>query len=227
MGLPQLPDSSPSVALGTADVSLFEIVRAYGAFANAGNMNDLVLINKIVDSKGTIIFERPAQNPRSVIAETTAEQITSILQRAINEGTGTKIRTQYGIKSDLAGKTGTAHNYSNAWFVAYTPNLVIGTWVGARTPDIRFGSAYGSGSMLALPIVGEVLAGIESNGFLRGKYLTKFEVSDSSKVIIDCSPYQSKGLKGFIERLVKPEQKREQKVKKEIKRFFRKLFKKE
>lgn len=227
MGLPQLPDSSPSVALGTADVSLYEIVRAYGAFANKGNMNNLVLINKIVDAKGKVIFELPHQSPPSVIAKTTAEQITSILQRAINEGTGTKIRTQYGVKAEMAGKTGTAHNYSNAWFVAYTPNLVIGTWVGARTPDIRFGSAYGSGSMLALPIAGEVLTGIENNGFLRGNYFTPFEVSDSSNVFIDCSPYQSKGLKGFIERLVKPEQKREQKVKKEIKRFFRKLFKKE
>lgn len=227
MGLPQLPDSSPSVALGTADVSLYEIVRAYGAFANKGKMNDLVLINKIVDSRGKIIFERPGQNPQSVIGQATAEQITSILQRAINEGTGTKIRTQYGIKSELAGKTGTAHNYSNAWFVAFTPNLVIGTWVGASTPDIRFGSAYGSGSMLALPIAGEVLAGIEKNGFLRGNYFTPFEVSDSFNVLIDCSPYQSKGLKGFIERLVKPEKQREQKVKKEIKRIFRKLFKKE
>ena len=225
MGLPQLPDSSPSVALGTADVSLYEIVRAYGAFANKGNMNNLVLINKIVDAKGKVIFELPHQSPRSVIAKITAEQITSILQRAIDEGTGTKIRTKYDVKADLAGKTGTAHNYSNAWFVAYTPNLVIGTWVGARTPDIRFGSAYGSGSMLALPIAGEVLAGIENNSFLRGNYLTPFEVSDSSIVTIDCSPYQSKGLKGFIERLVKPEQKREQKVKKEIKRFFRKMFK--
>jgi HKD family nuclease len=81
--------------------------------------------------------------------------------------------------------------------------------------------------MLALPIAGEVLTGIENNGFLRGNYLTTFEVSDSSNVLIDCSPYQSKGLKGFIERLVKPEKQREQKVKKEIKRFFRKLFKKE
>jgi len=198
---PNTNDDSPSIALGTLDLSLYEVVRAYGAFANHGEMREPVMINKITDANGKILYERKDAQPEKVFNEETTEMITSILQRAINEGTGTRIRNQFGIRADLAGKTGTAENYTNAWFIAYTPNLVVGTWVGASSPEIHFYSGNGSGSSLALPIAGNVLRAIENNSAWRRKFLTSFTIPDSVSIDLNCEPYKETGIKGFFNRL--------------------------
>ncbi len=79
-----------------------------------------------------------------------------MLEKAINEGTGTKIRTVYKIPGDFAGKTGTTQNQSDGWFVGMTPSLVTGCWVGAEDPGIHFRSiTYGQGAYTALPVVGK------------------------------------------------------------------------
>lgn len=198
---PRIKNDAPSIAIGTLDLSLFEMVRAYGAFANRGQITEPVMINKITDAKGTVLYTRKAARFEKVFNESTAELITAILQRAINQGTGTRIRNQYGIQADLAGKTGTAQNYTNAWFIAYTPNMVVGTWVGASTPEVHFYSGAGSGSSLALPIVGNVLRGIENNTALRRQFLTPFSISDSVYSVLNCEPYHQTGIKGFFNRL--------------------------
>src|ERR1035437_7502395 len=185
---PYTNDDSPSIALGTLDLSLYEVVRAYGAFANKGEMREKVMINKITDAKGNILYERKDAHPEKVFNEETTEMITAILQRAINQGTGTRIRNQFGIRADLAGKTGTAENYTNAWFIAYTPNLVVGTWVGASSPEVHFYSGNGSGSSLALPIVGNVLRAIEKNSAWRRKFLTPFTIPESVYDNLHCDP---------------------------------------
>ena len=112
------------------------------------------------------------------------------------------MRAGYGIRSDLAGKTGTAQNYSDAWFVAYTPDLVVGTWVGSRSPQMHFRSGLGSGSALAMPVVGEMLSAVEKTPSLKTKYLTPFVYEDISDTI-DCEPFREKGLGGVIHRLQK------------------------
>jgi len=198
---PSTNDNSPSIALGTLDLSLYEVVRAYGAFANKGEMTETVMINKITDAKGNVLFKRKNARPEKVFNKETTEMITAILQRAINQGTGTRIRNQFAIRADLAGKTGTAENYTNAWFVAYTPNLVVGTWVGASSPEVHFYSGNGSGSSLALPIVGNVLRAIENNARWRKQFLTPFIISDSISNGLNCDPYKETGIKGFINRL--------------------------
>jgi penicillin-binding protein 1A len=82
--------------------------------------------------------------------------VTHMMETAINEGTGTKIRSSYRIYSDFAGKTGTTQNHSDGWFVGLTPNLVTGSWVGSEDPGIHFRTiTYGQGSFMALPIVGK------------------------------------------------------------------------
>jgi len=198
---PSTNDDSPSIALGTLDLSLYEVVRAYGAFANKGEMAELVMINKITDAKGTVLYQRKGTRTEKVFEEATTEMITAILQKVIDQGTGTRIRNQYGIKADLAGKTGTAQDYTNAWFVAYTPNLVVGTWVGATSPEIHFYSGNGSGSSLALPIVGNVLRAIENNAGWREQFLIPFAISDSVYGELNCDPYKETGIKGFFNRL--------------------------
>jgi len=198
---PSTKDDSPSIALGTLDLSLYEVVRAYGAFANKGEMTEPVMINKITDAKGKVLYKRKTSQPERVFSEETTDMITAILQKAINEGTGTRIRNQYAIRADLAGKTGTAQDYTNAWFVAYTPNLVVGTWVGGTTPEIHFYSGNGSGSSLALPIVGNVLRAIENKARWRKQYLTPFTIPESVYDDINCAPYKETGIKGFFNRL--------------------------
>jgi len=198
---PSTKDDSPSIALGTLDLSLYEVVRAYGAFANKGEMTEPVMINKITDAKGKVLYKRKTSQPEKVFSEETTDMITAILQKAINEGTGTRIRNQYAIRADLSGKTGTAQDYTNAWFVAYTPNLVVGTWVGGTTPEIHFYSGNGSGSSLALPIVGNVLRAIENKARWRKQYLTPFTIPESVYDDINCAPYKETGIKGFFNRL--------------------------
>jgi len=198
---PSTHDDSPSIALGTLDLSLYEVVRAYGAFANKGEMTEPVIINKITDAKGNVLYKRKDAKTEKVFSEETTEMITAILQKAINQGTGTRIRNQYAIHANLAGKTGTAQDYTNAWFIAYTPNLVVGTWVGATSPEIHFYSGNGSGSTLALPIVGNVLRAIENNARWRKKYLTPFTIPESVTNDINCNPYKETGIKGFFNRL--------------------------
>lgn len=202
-----LPDSLPSVALGALDLSLYEIVKAYGAFANKGELNELVMIEKICDAQGNVLYKNKKTEPTKIFNTETSEQITAILEQVIEQGTATKIRKQYKIKAELAGKTGTAQNYSNAWFISYTPKMVIGTWVGASTPEVHFYSSKGAGSSLALPIAAMVLARIEKNEQLKNNYLAPFNINDEYYSFLDCAPYRQVGIKGFLNRLFSKKEK--------------------
>jgi penicillin-binding protein 1A len=229
LDFPRITNNAPSIALGTLDLSLLEVVRAYAAFANRGQMSDLVMINKITDAKGNVLYKRENTNPKPVFAAETCETITKILKEAINQGTGTSIRGRYGIRAELAGKTGTAQNYTDAWFFAYTPDLVLGTWVGASQPDVHFYSGTGAGASLALPIVANVLRGIENDGELRNRYLTPFLFNNADSSVIDCAPYRENGVSGFFNRLFhgnsnKDKGNRNSDKKGEGKSFFKRLF---
>lgn len=201
LNFPKIKDDAPSIALGTLDLSLVEIVSAYGAFANNGKTTEPVMIDKITDANGKILYKREVAEHEQVFSQKTSQMITAILENVINHGTGSSVRNQYGVSADLAGKTGTAQNYSDAWFIAYTPDLVIGTWVGANTPDVHFYSGQGSGSSLALPIVGNVLRGIEHDAKLRIQFLTPFAIPYPIYDEMQCDPYHQKGIGGFFRRL--------------------------
>ena len=230
---PAIVDNAPSIALGTLDLSLYETVRAYGAFANKGQMNELVMIKKITDSKGNILYKSESAEPEVVFTEKTSQTITAILQEAVNQGTGTRIRSSYGIHAALAAKTGTAQNYSDAWFIAYTPDIVLGSWVGASTPDIHFFSANGSGATLALPIIANVLKEIEKDKGLQQKFLTSFNIPDDMYTFLQCDPYRQVGFGGFFNRLFNLNMKKDlkphesvgkNKENKDDNSFFKKLF---
>jgi len=162
-------------------------------------LNELVMINKITDAKGKVLYRREAARPQKVFSRETTQMITAILQEAVNHGTGAGMRGRYGIRAELAGKTGTAQNYSDAWFIAYTTDIVLGTWVGASKPDVHFYSGSGSGAALALPIVANVIGKIERDNELKNRYLTPFNSLDSS--FMDCDPYRENGVGGFFDRL--------------------------
>ncbi|MDF1550628.1 MAG: transglycosylase domain-containing protein, partial [Bacteroidales bacterium] len=233
LNFPQLTDDAPSMAIGTLDLSLYEIVRAYGSFANHGQMNDLFMLTKITDTEGNILYNRESVRPTKVFNHETTQTLTAILQQVINQGTGNKIRSKYHIKTELAGKTGTAQNFSDAWFIAYTPDMVIGTWVGGTTHDVHFNSGYGAGSALALPIVANVISEIEKDVGLKKRLLTPFNFPGEAYSFLNCNPFHQSGVKGFFNRLfnrsarkiIDPKTANEKdEIKDEKKSFFHRLF---
>lgn len=191
LGIPNGEASQPAVALGATNVSLTEIVPAYGAFAMKGRRVRPQMITRITDGKGEVIHEAKPTGSSQAVSETTAAMITMMLQRAINQGTGTALRGRYGIAGPFAGKTGTSQDYSDAWFVTYTPALVVGAWVGAFDPEVHFQSANGTGGSLALPIVGLVLKDIEKAPDLRRRYISNFNWLANTEVDMECAARRS------------------------------------
>lgn len=144
----------PALCLGVSDISLIEMVGAYTAFANAGMWSQPVFIKKITDKKGNVLATFGTNQDEALTANT-AYTTTEMMKGVVNKGTGARIRSQYGLRMPLAGKTGTTQGNADAWFMGITPELVVGCWVGFDQPSVHFASnATGQGSTAALPIVG-------------------------------------------------------------------------
>lgn len=195
-------NETPAISLGTMDVSLYEMVQAYSTLANGGdNIEQFSLIDSICDSDGQVIYKNPKIAKQEAINPQVTKEITEMLQVAIDQGTGTAIRNSFGIDGELAGKTGTAQNYSNAWFMSYSSDLVVGVWVGASSPEVHFYNGLGSGSALALPISGNIWKEIELDKDLQKQYLNSFESDSSFLDLTKCAAFHEEGVNGFIHRL--------------------------
>ena len=144
------PPSVPSLALGTSDVTLMSLTAAYGAFANEGMVRTPVLVRRVEDRDGKILYADAGKSERAV-TEATAFLMSSMLADVINAGTAYKAR-QSGFTLPAAGKTGTTNDYVDAWFVGYTPHLVTGVWVGFDQPQTIVPNGYAA--ELAVPIWG-------------------------------------------------------------------------
>lgn len=232
LGLPTDRVDKPALALGAADISLKEIVRAYGAFAMRGDLVTPQLIERITDADGKLLYQARATRGAHALDPAVAATITTMLQRAVDSGTGAALRSRFGVRSPLAGKTGTSQDYSDAWFVCYTPGLVMGTWVGARDPEVHFSSKLGTGAQLALPIIGGALADMERSPSLRKRYLLPFSWLDDYDVDLACAPRRT-GIEDFFRNLFPPKEEAttptERKdppgrKKEKDKTFFQKLF---
>lgn len=145
----------PALCLGVSDISLFEMVGAYTAFANLGTHSQPVFIKKITDKKGNVLATYGSKISEA-LPENIAYVTTEMLKGVVNKGTATRLRSRYGLTGEaIAGKTGTTQNNADAWFIGYTPQLVVGCWVGFDQPSIHFASSStGQGSTAALPVVG-------------------------------------------------------------------------
>lgn len=145
----------PSLALGVADIPLNEMVIPYTVFAGQGKTTPPYYLSEIRDRKGTLIYQAPETGVREIIPATEANLMSDILSAVINEGTGQRLRTVYGLTNDIAGKTGTTQNQADGWFIGYTPHIVVGIRVGANDMNIHFNStSLGQGANMALPIFG-------------------------------------------------------------------------
>ena len=160
----------PSIALGTPDVSLYEMVGAYSTFANEGVFVKPILVQRIEDKNGTILFQNVPET-RDVISKESAYVTVSLMEGVTQSGSGQRLRTTwatnspvykkavtgypYAFKNPIAGKTGTTQNNSDGWFMGMVPNLATGVWVGGEDRSAHFAStAYGQGATMALPIWG-------------------------------------------------------------------------
>lgn len=177
----------PSMALGTNEATLLEMVRAYGTIANRGRRTELRYVTRIKDAFGNVIYSAPGASSSSEIDPSVCAELTTYLQAVVNEGTAASARSVYGLNSQYAGKTGTAQDYADGWFIGYSPKLVAGVWVGASSPKVHFRSgAYGSGSHMALPIWARFFRSVERSGY-RTTYTGSFAqaVTDST-IVLDC-----------------------------------------
>jgi penicillin-binding protein 1A len=146
----------PSIALGTSSVTLHEMVTAYATFAGGGIYREPVMVLRIDDRFGNVLFETDEVEPKDVIAEHVTDELVDMMRGVIDEGTGRRIRYAFGIHTDVAGKTGTTQDGADGWFLLMHPDLVAGAWVGFNDQRITFRSDYwGQGSHTALPIVGQ------------------------------------------------------------------------
>lgn len=148
------PEIHPSMALclGPCDISVGEMASAYTAFVNHGIRASLMFVTKIEDSEGNLIAQfQPRMN--EVISEESAHKMLYMLKAVVNGGTASRLRNRYNLKGDIAGKTGTTNNNSDAWFMGVMPTLVNACWVGGDDRDIHFNTmVYGQGAAMALPI---------------------------------------------------------------------------
>lgn len=142
----------PSIALGSADISLIEMVRAYSMFPGGGMNTKPFYISRIEDRNGNLL-ESFTTTHTEVISETDAYVMTRMMEGVVDFGTGRSMRGAYGITSEVAGKTGTTNNNADGWFIGFTPQLLGGAWVGADDPILRISNNYvGQGAQMAMPI---------------------------------------------------------------------------
>jgi penicillin-binding protein 1A len=152
MGIVSDIPAQPSICLGSADISLFEMVGAYATFANNGVYTQPIFVTRIEDRNGNVIGEFTAQQ-KEVFDETTNYTLVELLRGVVQHGTGVRLRYKYKLPGDIIGKTGTTSNYADGWFMGCTPHLVAGSWTGCDDRYIRFRSMqYGQGATMALPV---------------------------------------------------------------------------
>jgi penicillin-binding protein 1A len=152
-------DEVPSLALGTSPVTLKEMVSAYGTLANDGRYNAPVLITRVDDRNGKTLEVLSPPLTETAMPVDAAQTLLDVLRAAIDQGTGGAIRSRYGIRADVAGKTGTTQNNTDGWFILMHPQLVAGAWAGFNDNRVTMGDRWGPGAQSALPMVGSFFQG--------------------------------------------------------------------
>ena len=154
MGIGCYLDPVNSLCVGSADIAVYEMVAAYNTFPSHGVYISPIFVTRIEDSMGNVLGEFN-NTKREAISEYTAYLMANLMQGVVNSGTGVRLRSKYGLKGEIAGKTGTTNDQSDGWFIGYTPSITAGVWVGAEDRQVHFESlSLGGGSNMALPIWG-------------------------------------------------------------------------
>lgn len=153
MGISTPIQAIPSIGVGTSEVQLLDLVAAYAIFPNKGIYVEPMAISRLESKDGNVFFARESGPKQEVLRPAVAVVVADMLRSVIDEvgGTGRRIRTRYGFRPQAAGKTGTTNDYTDAWFIGFTPQLVAGVWVGMDDPGLRLWPKQ-AGSSAALPL---------------------------------------------------------------------------
>jgi len=195
---------APSIALGTPDLSLYEMVGAYSTFVNEGVYVSPVLIKRIEDKNGTILYQHIPET-RDVLSRESAYVTLDLMEGVTESGSGARLRHSwaagnslykeavtgypYKFKNSIAGKTGTTQNNSDGWFMGMVPNLATGVWVGGEDRSIHFKqTAFGQGATMALPIWALYMKSCYASPSL-GISLEDFQKPDVLTIETDCRNY--------------------------------------
>ncbi len=183
MGIKSKLDPTPALALGSSDVNLLELVNAYCTPVNQGRMHDPVLVTKIVDRDGEVIYEAK-KDDKQALTERSAFLVQQLLMGGMS-GTSSRLRSYVGYDvtdTDFGGKTGTSNNHSDAWFIGTTPKLVVGAWVGGEYRCIHFRTGQlGQGNRTALPICGYFLKSVLDDPQFK-QYHAKFTIPQDANL---------------------------------------------
>ncbi len=154
LGIKSYLDPVPSLCLGPADLTLYEMTAAYNTYPSRGVHIDPLFVLRIEDKAGNVLSNFTSRK-REAISEHTAYLMVNLMQGVVNEGTAARLRWKYIREGQLAGKTGTTNDQADGWFIGFMPRLTAGVWVGAEDKQVHFESlALGGGSNMALPIWG-------------------------------------------------------------------------
>ncbi|MBQ4914429.1 transglycosylase domain-containing protein [Maribacter sp. MMG018] len=211
MGIREQLPKEPSLALGTGEIKMTEMARAYTTYLNDGHYIEPFIIKKIVSRTGAVLAEfKPQKSEAAAFSHENGQIMLEIMKATINSGTASRIRNKYKLPNDIAGKTGTTQNNKDAWFVALTPKMIHLTWVGLDNHEIGFkNTSLGQGANAALPMFALMLQKMnkhkEFNYLTRAKFPTP---TDKVKKLLDCEPVKRDG---FFKRLFKNPNKKKSK----------------
>lgn len=206
----------PSIALGVVETSLMKMVGAYTVFANGGAYSAPQFIESIKNNNEEVIYKIESQS-EEVLDKEVAHQMVNMMQGVVDRGTANRLRSRYGVRGAIAGKTGTTQNQKDGWFMGITPNWIAGSWVGANYPYIHFSTTRdGQGANTALPIWAKFHQKIEKDTVLRGLINQQFDFENN----IDCEDFKENTL---LEKLFQKKNKKDKRAgveKKKKRRLF-------
>lgn len=187
MGISSHLDEVPSLCVGPADLSVYEMVAAYNTFPSRGEYISPLCVTRIEDNQGNVIAEFNNRK-RESIGDRTAYLMANLMQGVVNNGTAYRLRGAYGLRGEIAGKTGTTNDNADGWFMGYTPTITAGVWVGCEDRQVHFQTlALGSGSNMALPIWGIWMKKVLADGTLGISESDKFIAPPGMSVNLNCN----------------------------------------
>jgi penicillin-binding protein 1A len=194
MGITSHMDPVPSLCLGTADISVFEMVGAISTFANKGTYVQPTFITRIEDKNGKVL-EEFVPTTDEVFSEEKAYVMCQLMKGVVQHGTGMSLG-KYKLGAQIAGKTGTTQNNSDGWFIGLTPDLAAGCWVGGEDRSVHFNSTeVGQGATMALPIWGKFFQKVYADASLKVTKGDFEKPSNLGDIELDCSKYDAELLR--------------------------------
>ncbi|HPQ09505.1 MAG TPA: transglycosylase domain-containing protein [Bacteroidia bacterium] len=179
----------PSLCLGTADISLYEMVGANSTFANKGTYIEPIFVTRIEDKNGKVL-EQFTPKMNEVFSEDKAYIMIQLMKGVVDYGTGVRLRYKYNLRNPIAGKTGTTQNNSDGWFIGLTPELAAGAWVGGDERSIHFNTLeMGQGATMALPIWAKFFQKVYADKSLKVSQGDFPKPANLGNIELDCSKY--------------------------------------